>query len=153
MIFVSYYSHAIGNLWGFFFFFKYTVEDGMKAQERASDAYPTFCSSGEYLGMNLNYWTSQANVLQFFNSAWWDYNLKVCCNFYLAQKSLPWMQCRVHTMDARLTFHSGLHAWFLLIQLKLILHLRPPQLSTSTVVPLTTKCFLLGRSLVLPSKV
>lgn len=37
------------------FFFEYTVEDGMKSQERASDAYPTFCSSGEYLGIKLNY--------------------------------------------------------------------------------------------------
>ena len=139
-------------------FFKYTIEDGMKSQESASDAYPAFWGPGEYLSINLNYWMSQANVLQLFDSAWWDCNLKVYCNFYLAQKYISWVQCTVHTMDARLTFHLGLHAWFLLIQLKLIVHLRMLQLRTSAVVPsavvpLATKCFLLSQSSVLPSEV
>lgn len=126
------------------FYFKYTLEHGVKSQESASDAYPTFCSSGEYLGINLNYWMPQANVLQLFNSTCWGCNLKVCYNFCRAQRDIFWIQCKVHTMDARLTFPLGLHAWFLLIQLQLIVHLRPPQLRTSAVVPLTTKCFLLG---------
>lgn len=30
--------------------FKYLVKDGMMSQESASDASPTFCKTGDYLG-------------------------------------------------------------------------------------------------------
>lgn len=102
--------HVLLEICDFFYF-------GMKSQERASGSYPTFCSSGKYLGLTLNSWVPQANVLQLSNSTWWDYSLKVCCKLHFAQKYVSWVQCRVHTMGARPTLRLGSHAWFLLMKL------------------------------------
>lgn len=144
MVFVSYYSYTTGSLW---VFSNILLKMGWYFKAFLVLALPTFCKTGDYLGMILDYWVSEENVWPLLSSACWDYNLKVSRSAVILSPS------EIFIMDARPTFQLDLHPWFLLIQLKLIMRLKPQQLRSSAVVLLTTECFLLSWPLVLPSKV